>query len=216
MRQVSQKLFYPRISANSEPHATILHDASRWGYNGTFYADGKPDWVQLPTGLWVMDFNGTDSYVNLGTSADQNLFSFTLMAWVCPDVVASWRRIINDQSGWFEIRIANNSAFQIEIWNGSSWGALGGGPVFSVNSWAFCVATYDFSTTTANLYYNTSLTATSSTLSASRRNGTLYIGGGQASEYFDGKIALPKIYRYVMSQPKFEEIYEKERGWFGV
>lgn len=66
----------------AEPNATILHDYSRWKNHGTFKADGKPDWVQLPSGLWVMNFdeNGrvtVSDHTSLRITGD-----LTLEAWV--------------------------------------------------------------------------------------------------------------------------------------
>lgn len=92
---------------SAEPPATVLEDTSRFGNDGAFLSAGNPDWIQLPSGFWVMDFDGSD-YVDLG-STFQSLgrTSHSWEVWVKPD---------DGQPAGEEDFIGNQKAGNTEIW----------------------------------------------------------------------------------------------------
>jgi len=59
-----------------------LPDVSRFRNNGTFV--NNPAWVQLPSGIWVIEFDATN-YITIPASATSLNFtsqSFTILAWI--------------------------------------------------------------------------------------------------------------------------------------
>ena len=72
----------PEASRDIEPGIVTLYDRSRFQNNG---AMTDVTWVRLPSGLWVMGFNGTTSIVNCGVGASlANLTPMTLIEWINP------------------------------------------------------------------------------------------------------------------------------------
>jgi len=69
-------LYYPGI----EPDNTKIYDHSDYGNHGTITG---ATWVRLPSGLWVLNFDGTDDYVNCGNAASLNfgITDFSVRFW---------------------------------------------------------------------------------------------------------------------------------------
>ncbi len=60
-----------------------LEDESRYGNDGVFGAGAAaPTWTRLPSGLWVLSYDGGD-YVSLGTTSTLNFTAgaFTILMW---------------------------------------------------------------------------------------------------------------------------------------
>lgn len=60
-----------------EPPATVLEDESRWGNDGTITG---ATWTQLPSGLWVLIFDG-DDYITFTSGILDDLTNGTIEGW---------------------------------------------------------------------------------------------------------------------------------------
>lgn len=76
----TQRVLEEKQYVQTSAPANALVDRSRFANNGTF---SNVTWVQLPSGLQVMDFNGADSYVEIPDSPSMRMASGgTIKAWV--------------------------------------------------------------------------------------------------------------------------------------
>jgi len=97
MGKVTGILFDSGLRVGPEPPATVLYDKSRYRINGDFRSDGHPDWVELPNGLWAMDFDpGTPDYVTIPASYTQLDFTheaFSIIARIRLDTLTTYSKI---------------------------------------------------------------------------------------------------------------------------
>ena len=97
------------------PGAAVLHDWSREQIDGAFGAGAAaPTWVQLPTGLWVLYFDG-DAYISLGVDTFDGLYpgttySGTFEVWMRYPTASASRHFLNVEGGWL---VYHNPAGQI-------------------------------------------------------------------------------------------------------
>jgi len=82
----------PEVSRDVEPGIVTLYDMSRFHNDG---AMTNVTWVQLPSGLWVMSFNGVTSLVNCGTGNSLNLTGdMSFLFWLYLPTVADGKMVI--------------------------------------------------------------------------------------------------------------------------
>ena len=82
------------------PGVTTLYDRSRWANNGAFGAGAAaPTWAQLPTSVWVLDFDGGD-YIDLGTGVSLDCVpAATFLAWINPTALVA-DSILFSKASW--------------------------------------------------------------------------------------------------------------------
>ncbi len=139
-------VFKTALSMGVEPADLVLTDKSRYRSNGDFRAAGQPDWVRLPSGLWVLDFNPDNpDYVEIPASHTQLNFTsedFSLVARVKVDDLTTIRYLFTrgliNTDGWFTYILSNGqvsvftnqaAAFQVSR---SSAGAIVTGVWYTV------------------------------------------------------------------------------------
>ena len=193
----------------AEPPAATLKDYSRWGNDGTFGGAGAPDWVRLPSGLWVLEVNGDDDYITL----DSIIYlpaDFTYMAWVNrtdDDSYDFWIAGINndDRVGWSD---ANT---YIAIAGNPLWVQAGIAPTVGV--WSLVV-----------------LRRLNGTLSQSINGGATQSDAGNAGTAkvrtlcsqathtlsWGGRMSSPIVLSYSITQGQILQYHEKTRRLFGV
>lgn len=73
---------------------TYWFDRSRYCNHGTITG---AVWKQLPSGIWVMSFDGVDDIVSITSSSSLEFTSspFTIIAWVNVSSNVDWRRIVS-------------------------------------------------------------------------------------------------------------------------
>jgi len=179
----------PELSIDLEPDATTLYDLSRYKNNGTMLGAGEPNAVQLPRGLWVWDFDGTDDIITIGNTL-QSIRSALL--WIYPDDITT-RSIVDFDSGTHSIEISGASAITATGWaaptiyvNGVVAAAV------ALQTWA-CLAI-----TTATAFAVSALIL------------------GQEASFYDGKIGLIILYNYALTAGQVLNRYESTRWLFGV
>jgi len=210
-------VFAEKPSIGIEP--TRLYDRSRFGNHGV-HTDITMG--QRPSGLWVRSFNGTSSYVDLGSDVSiKNFSAITILFWF-KGVTASGLNTILDSGYWaadygyyaYMADGTNTISTKVRDKNGA---VSTGTETFTNNVWVQSGLTYD----RATLY--------------SVKNGALAIGGVQNADaeitssqnpligrrsndtvdYLTGKVGLLRIYNYALSAGQIKKIFEAERHWFG-
>lgn len=188
---------------------------------GSFAADGKPDWVQLPSGLWAMDFNGTDAYVNCGTHA-------SLHPGTGSYSIEFWMKATTNQLAAVIGYYQNDYLYcLIEYYNDDVWLRMRSASSEDGNSphktivtgrWYHFVGVRDKSAGTVSLYCDGELYGSPATDGTTDLTFTSWFGLGRngVAWYLNGCLALPRIYPYARTAGQIREAFQDEREWFGV
>jgi hypothetical protein len=202
------------------PSTTTLYDRSRFKNNGTFKASGEPAWVQLSSGLWVLNFDGSNDYIDCGTNASVYPLVLTFSLWLSPSSVpfSGYPRAFTNASdgglNGFGINGTNgNSYVDIYFANGTT-GYGNPSTTLVANAWYFIAGTFDG--TNYVIYQNNTIRGTAAGGIAKDAANHLYIGRAQSGSTWNGRIALPKLWNYALSQSQINRLFDMERGWFNV
>lgn len=196
-----------------------LRDRSRWANHGAF-TNITP--VQLPTGLWVMSFNGVSSLVNHGNNVSLNITrGLSFECWLNPIAIPAHAYIGgNGQSANYGYQIWLMSERRILFRTSQAVAdQVSGTPVggVSISSWSHIVVTRDGAN--AFVFIN-GVDATSvhgvhvdPTISPENTYLGAYRGVGS---YINTYYAPPRIHNYALSAGDVWKRFQATRGWFGV
>jgi len=214
-------------SIGMEP--TRLYDQSRYGNHGTYTNITNK---QLPSGLWVRTFNGTSSLITIAEDpATLDMVSppgRTVSVWwfMSADAAQAEYRVYMDsnsetQGTMLTTRGATNKV-RISHNNGTGYFLVdSGNNVMYYGEWNFMVMAastarmdgYYFSPTAG---YNNSYDSGASATAANRTTLTCLGSNADSTRYFDGDIGLLKVWDRQLAVEEVYELYQSERGWFGV
>lgn len=170
-------------SVGIEP--TRLPDRSRFGNHGTY--TNITD-VQLPSGLWVRECNGTSSKVDVGDIANPVK---SVGLWVYPD--NHTRSIMDLDSGTHSIEIDASSDITATGWSSPTIYVNGAvAAAITLSKWNFVFVTTATAIDVSNLDIGTEAT------------------------WYDGKFALSQMFSHVLSAGQTKKLFEAERHWFGA
>ena len=183
---------------------------------------GTPAWTQLsPSGLWVMDFDGTSDYLTATNAATTDLAfegasPFTVSAWIYPDSVTGFylmSRGVNSVSGWAAILSSTNSYLLLGVpgYFFVSSAAFG----LQVNRWQLVGAT-KYSATLGGFYLDGMYQATSFAGSSVVTATASDLKISDTASSFNGKMWNPRIWGRALSSAEHKEIFDNERKLFGV
>lgn len=200
----------------ASPGVVTLHDWSREKNDGTIT---DVTWTQLPTGLWVMNFNGASSYVDLvgvftAISGDD---TFAIEGWFYANsltgVTSYWSAAGNNSRLYL---FCINSKFKVSR-NGTDDSEAGTSGL--AGQWQYVVIVFT-SSSNAKLYIDGSfvedLTVGAQATVTDDINLGNYHDADLSSYVFDGFIALPKIYNYAITPAQIRARYHSEKWLFGV
>lgn len=214
-----------RYKGSAEPPATVLEDESRYGSDGAFQASGHPDWVQLPSGLWVLDFDsGTPDYVTILNAENQLDFTnedFSGVAWIhSTSLVASnmvFCRGRANVNGWYwEISAAGRNSFStngagiIQTYSAASQIVVGTWYLVGFSRDGAAVKVY------RNGVDHTDTAGTHADPITSGYNATVGIYYDLTTTPFEGKMPPPRFSKRALSAGEHKQIFEAERHWFGI
>ena len=207
---------------SAEPPATVLEDESRFGNDGAFLGDGEPDWIRLPSGLWVLRYDGSDDIIDCGTALSLSPAKITTMAWIKTSRASQdilHRYVGAGDQRAYDLFIDGTKLYLAANPDGESGSEtlIASDTAVNGNVWTYVTATSDGSN--LNLYVNGVVDATPVAFANDIHpsTGTLYIGKANYTgvEYL-GDMALPKIRNYAMLGDSIAAIFQAERHWFGV
>lgn len=187
MGKITGMVWEGGVSVGVEPTATVYADTSRYGNNGSM-TSGQPDWIRLPSGLWVLSFNGTDAVVDVG---DIIVKASTFAAWIYPD--NHTRALANLDGGTSSVEINASSNITATGWTS---------PTIYVNGAVAAAVTLSV--------WNHVVVTTGTAINISD------FDIGHEATYFDGYMILVKLYMQALSAGEVRNLYQEERSFFGV
>ncbi|MBA7662296.1 hypothetical protein ES703_70324 [subsurface metagenome] len=216
-------VFDSGLRVGPEPHATILYDRSRYQSNGDFKAAGQPDWVRLPSGLWVLDFNPANpDYVEI--PADQTQLDFTsedfsIIARVKVEDLTANRWIFTRGTAFvdgchFYLIVAGTLRFYTNQAGESQYSTSTTGAIV-VGNWY----TVGFSRAgeSIRIYIDgvddTETAGTHIDPLTSARTAKIGIHDNLVSNPFDGQIAYLEIWNYALSATQHRKKHDALSGW---
>jgi len=205
------------LPGQDDQQSAIIRDRSGFGNHGTITG---ATWVRLPSGLWVMNFDGND-YVDCGAGSSLDITTtLTLMAWAKTTNNNSGGIIIKDNSAaqrsyllHFDTNIIRFQVLGLDDtyldWTSATW---------YDGYWHFIVGAYDGST--KKIYFDgTEKASEASTGSISTGTTSLRIGNRNAGVndlLLIGQVALPRVFSRASSASEIAQIYNQERHLFRV
>ena len=198
------------------PDTVTMADLSRFANNGVMTT---MTWVRLPSGLYVMNFNGANGYVAVATNASLNMINaLSLEAWVLATTPANNRSFL---SKFYQATPGGNLDFSLDT-QGGSWratsanitGSVASLAAITANVWYHLVLAY--STTALTFYVNGVLQGTDATPGViTGANFPLWLGLYGAN-YFAGQIVGVNIYNYTLTAGQALNYFTASRDWFSV
>ena len=188
-------------------------DTSTNNLDGTLAGGMTPAVNRFGEANKAMNFDGSDDYINLGTSPLLTPSSITLMAWVKADTLPSWSGIISNMTSW-------GTGFSMQMGPTQKAGAMVSGAYLSTswtpntNTWYFITATHDNASNLNVVYINGIREASSTQTISYEASAKTYIGVFYTSPglLWDGTIDDVKIYNRALTANEVRHIYEVERN----
>lgn len=212
-------VFAEKPSIGVEP--ANLPDRSRFGNHGT-HTDITM--VQLPSGLWVRDFNGATSLITIPDTPSLRPQNFiTIMMWAEFHQI-SFPAASNILGKGDRGSPINEYAFytdaENDLWFGAALGAVPAWNSAEVildviqDTWLHLVVTYDG----ANFqgYKNSVAGPPSAKTGTMRSDRTEPLTIGKVTNTINGRLGLIKIFQYALSVEQIAARFQAERRWFGV
>lgn len=208
-----------------EPAATLLVDYSRNKIDGTML-DGHPDWVQLPSGLWVQSYDGVADHANMGDNREHEIRTgdeFTIKMWVYPlNEQSANNDVITDKKKNFRYIWGNpgNGTLRgtIRLWDDTAggWVETGVGMPLGANNWWLIIGTWDgaWLRNYADGVEQNSLNVGAITMGNSAGNWEWGCNATLGAHYY-GYIALQEVLRRCWSATECAEVYDREKYLFG-
>lgn len=196
-----------------------LVDRSRFGNDGAFT---NITMVQLPSGLWVMSFNGATSVVNCGvdSSLDAMVDALSLEAWVNFSVATHHMGIIEKNhaydEGWGLTSTDPAGIIRMERWGLADDTTADSTKAVNNGEWHHLLGSYDG--TYSKVYINgiEDGSQTKTVAGVEPVNRPCYVGWRADANHFEGYIALPRIYNYVLTPGQIRARFDATKHWFGV
>ena len=210
-----------------EGAGAIAHDISGFGNDGIFGAGAAaPSWVRLPSGLWYLDFDGTDDSVSCGTDASLRTQNVTVECWLyVPTLPSAIKYIMGNghrQNGWkgYTLTIEANNKPSFLIAADASFQGLTAGNVILVDTWYHVVGATDADY--LYIYVNglqaaapIGRTITTMTWAYEFNLGEQPVPGYRIYD-FNGGIALPRVYNRALSAAEISNNYNRAKHYFSV
>jgi len=216
----TQRVLEQKMFKQTATPANSLIDRSRFANNGVF---SNVTWVQLPTGVWVMNFNGVDSYVEIPDSPTMRMTQGgSILAWVYARTLGEIGAVINKSNGQgavdgYYLGVDTNNIMLVRINNGVYLTSAPNSLPFS--TWKLAAVT--FSPTGRKIIVNgVDVTASGGSETALPPNiaGNVRIGNraGATDRTFDGYIGGVRLLSKVLTVQEVARIYNSERWMYGV
>ena len=198
-----------------------IHDRSPYGNVGTITG---ATWKILPSGLYYLDFDGSDDYVNCGNSPGMNFTSedFTFKCWIKPGSPLQDGTIVTrgywQTDGWW-VRFRSLGSVQMcTFQSGVNQSTLSPDGDLSAGNWYNIVVTRSGSSVRSYINTERRQHLNGSHIDPASSTRTLKLGcrDNIASPWFYGAIALVGIYNRAWSPFEVQNNFHREKDLFGV
>jgi len=199
--------------------ASRIYDRSPYGNVGAITG---ATWVRLPSGLWCLSFDGNDDYVDCG-DIDVETDQLTLECWFRSDDVdyvgtATVGGNKGDKWGMYIRGDQANDPLRFLVTTTSGGVGLQT-ESYSKAVWQYVVMRYNGANITIFVNAVEVTTPSAQTGTVSTDDNTVGIGGDTRilpNRYFNGLIALSRIYSRALSALEIETHFNREKHLFGV
>ncbi len=196
-----------------------IYDRSPCGSVGTMVG---ATWVRLPSGLWCLSFDGNDDYVDCGDKASLKIAGdLTLEVWANPQAIGTNPTIISNQDGGtsgYTLAVTTGRKIALRH-NGLDTPAMTTDELVETGRWYHLVGMYSGSEGKLKIFINGKLSKqvnTSGTPAAATYSLKIGRYGASGAEYFDGYIALARVYNQALSALQIQNHFYREKHIFGV
>jgi len=192
-----------------------IYDRSPYGNVGTITG---ATWTRLPSGLWVLSFDGTDDYItNASPSGLNGNTELSILMWVKLKTIGArqfftiWGNRTYHQAICFEIGAGDNWKFHLY-----DQGAVDTTiPTANTTDYVFLAGIYDKSNTI--IYTNGAYRDSTGYSAANIVQGPFFMGALDATSLrVNGYIALFRIYNRALSALEIQNHFNREKHLFGV
>ncbi len=225
-------LYLPGLPGGSDK----IYDRSPYGNRGTITG---ATWKRLPSGLWYLDFDGGDDFVQCANESNFDFLTdstkpWTIIYWLNPG--ATGRRVVTKMDafvpGGLQIQVGDYDSYSLAMSVGQSSGnfiqreSVANAQAQSI--WKQAAVTYNgngFEFANITLYINGIEVAYSATGGTNKKSGTpatfnnaepLLIGKRGAGSFCQGGIALERVLNECFPASKISNIFNQEKHLFGV
>jgi hypothetical protein len=215
MNRSSGKVLDIAPSFGAMPGVVTVPDESRMNNSGTLTA---VTWSRLPTGLWVMNFNGTTSKVVVTNANSLHCRYITVSAWVninslasapTNPIMAKWGAA--GQKSWLLSIDAFTQLLSFTVSSDGTATTAGTKSYSPVSGWKHCVGVYDGANITV---YINGTAGTPVALAGTIFQSTTNVQIGQDAGVgfpIDASVTLPHIYNYALSAGEVYNLCESEK-----
>jgi len=199
---------------------TLASDSGSGGYHGTLTNMSPPsNWV-IGQVSGALEFDGNNDYVDL-TGFPNLTGSFTITAWIRPDVVINDQRIFADDqngAGGYGFSLGDGGSGRLRFFSrGINPIILDSTPVVTTSNWQFVAAVHDAAAKRRYLYRGASLVGSDGSAysgSWGADSGPASIGGevdgtseSTARWRFDGRIDDVRVYDKALTAEQIGNLY---------
>jgi hypothetical protein len=183
-----------------------------------------PVWTQLASGLWVLDFDGTNDYLVCLAAGSVDLDftsqSFSMLQWVSYDVASDQvlfsKNDGSGQMGYYFVAVSSRLLQFRTVHAGTNEATTTGANVWSTGTWCLCGMSRVG--TSVRIYVNgVYVPQTPGTHGDPSSSVTqdMYICH-RNTQNTNGKVGMPRIWGRELSSAEHMEIFNRERDLFGV
>ena len=209
-----------------EMTGTLTYDVAKPHHELTLTGT-PPTWNSLVTGQPYIAFDGAADYLQCSAADSDDLrFStgdFTLLAWLYNtgpagiDTVMCQNMV--DTCGW-EFDIDSTGKIALRTNQAAAHTEISAAAAFTSSAWQLVGVTRDGAS--GQFYVNGDPVTTTGALTDAVQCGAganiFFVGvqNGAATNFWDGYMALPRIWERELSDDEMKEIFNVERHWYNV
>jgi hypothetical protein len=212
----------PRRYNTSVTPPLVLEDTSRYKNNGTFGAGATaPTWVRLSTGVWVLNFvAASNQTVTHGNNVSLFPSAMTYKIWFNQLVFGNSQRWYGHWKTLF-FSTGNNQIpiYTLYFSDGTDTGVVNCLAAYKLAVWHLLTLSWNSSTSNIIITLDNIVIRNTTYAGKQLNTPTFSFGYGNMpgfASFYNGLIALPQIFNYVLSASEVWSTWQSERRWFGV
>lgn len=203
-------LYLPGLPGGS----TKIYDRSPYGNHGAITG---ATWTRLPSGLWCLNFDGTDDLISVNHNV--NLIGMGSLTFEWWEKWAEYKtaRVIYKNLSYYVLFWDNGHVYGRVYTDGSSAEVDSGAGDISagdVGKWIYWQLVYDGST--VKLFKNLNEIGSGATTGNVTGTNTFYLAGGYAGQKSNSSIALFRFHNRALSMLERQNHFNREKHLFGV